>query len=234
MMLDLWKLLTVALSIIAILILLPSFTGSFIIGERVRVELFIMSYCPYGTQALKGILPAIEALGGSVDFNLRFVDYVMHGKPEIDENLREYCIQEEQPLKLIPYLYCFLEQGDWQSCLTSVRINTNLINNCINRTDDEFNITSLYNDQETWLSGYYPQFNVNTDLNDDYGIRGLPTLVINGEQASPSDRSPQAFLNIICRYFNNDPPACSQQLSTQVPSTGFGFSSSSTSTGSCS
>src|SRR3989344_3434948 len=32
--------------------------------EKPEVELFVMSHCPYGTQIEKGILPAINALGG--------------------------------------------------------------------------------------------------------------------------------------------------------------------------
>jgi len=49
-----------------------------------------MSYCPYGTQIEKGILPVINALGNKIKFSLKFVDYAMHGKKEIDENSRQY------------------------------------------------------------------------------------------------------------------------------------------------
>jgi len=60
--------------------------------DKPEVELFVMSYCPYGTQMEKGILPAFDTLGDTVDAELKFVDYAMHGEKEVKENLRQYCI----------------------------------------------------------------------------------------------------------------------------------------------
>ena len=77
-------------------------------ADQPEVELFVMSYCPYGTQMEKGILPVLKTLGDSVDMELKFVDYAMHGEKELKENLNQYCIQENEPQKLAPYLECFL------------------------------------------------------------------------------------------------------------------------------
>lgn len=74
------------------------------------VRLFIMSYCPYGTQMEKGILPVLDTLKDKIKFTLEFVDYSMHNdkanndRKELDENLRQYCIQKNQPDKLNTYL----------------------------------------------------------------------------------------------------------------------------------
>ena len=82
-------------------------------SDKPSVELFVMSYCPYGTQAEKGILPVVELLGDKIDFNLRFVYYAMHpSQGEVEENLRQYCIQKDQKSKFNDYLECFLEEGD--------------------------------------------------------------------------------------------------------------------------
>ena len=43
-----------------------------------EVELFIMTHCPYGTQAEKGIIPAFEVLGNTIEGKIRFVHYFMH------------------------------------------------------------------------------------------------------------------------------------------------------------
>ena len=80
-------------------------------NDKPTVELFVMSHCPYGTQIEKGIIPAIEALGDKVDFNLKFCSYAMHGEQELREELNQYCIQKEQKDKLLPYLKCFLKEG---------------------------------------------------------------------------------------------------------------------------
>ena len=65
-------------------------------AQKPKVELFVMSHCPYGTQIEKGIIPAIEKLGDNVDFVLEFCDYAMHGKKELDEQLVQHCIQKNE------------------------------------------------------------------------------------------------------------------------------------------
>ena len=59
-------------------------------AETVSVELFVMSHCPYGVQMEKGILPVLKLLDTRIDFSLKFVDYAMHGKTELDEQTRQY------------------------------------------------------------------------------------------------------------------------------------------------
>ena len=197
-----------------------------------------MAMCPYGTQAEKGIIPALEALGNKIDFHLRFVSYSMHGKNEIDENTRLYCVQKEAPKKLYDYMKCYLNENDpskWESCISEVGIDKSKIDSCISSVDSEFKITELYNDKSTWNGGRYPQYNVDKGLNDEYGVRGSPTLVING-QVVKSARDSASYLDTICQAFNNAPEECGTKLSSTSPNPGFGYGSSgsSGSSGSCS
>jgi hypothetical protein len=48
--------------------------------EKPDVDVFVMSYCPFGTQIEKGLLPVWDLLGDKINLNIRFVDYAMHGK----------------------------------------------------------------------------------------------------------------------------------------------------------
>ena len=91
--------------------------------KKTEVDLFVMSYCPYGTQAQKAMVPVMSLLGDKADINIRFVDYIMHGKKEIDENTVQYCIQKEEREKLVDYLECFLESMDSESCIKEANIN---------------------------------------------------------------------------------------------------------------
>jgi len=190
------------------------------------VELFVMSHCPYGTQMEKAIIPALKTLGDSVDFQLKFVNYAMHGKPELDEQLSEFCIQKEQPDKLISYLECFLEDGDSQKCVDSTGLNQELLNTCIKSSDEEFAVTKSFEDKSTWKSGSFPPFLIYEEENKKYGVAGSPTFVVNGEMIQPSSRTPKALLDTICSAFTNAPEECSQELSTEVPIPGFGWESS--------
>ena len=187
-----------------------------------KVELFIMAYCPYGTQAEKGFIPAIKTLGDNIDAKIRFVYYAMHDKLELDEQLKEYCIQEEQPDKFLDYLECFLEDGDSDRCIIEVGIDENELNSCVSKIDSEFKITEKYNDKSTWLNGKYPLFDIDKDLNEQYDIGGSPTLVINGKVVS-SGRDSASYLDVICQAFNEAPSECSLELLDMTYSPGFGY-----------
>ncbi len=189
-------------------------------SDKPEIELFVMSYCPFGTQMEKGLLPVLETLGNKINFTLKFNDYAMHDKAELDENLVQYCIQKEQPEKLTAYLSCFLEAGDSDTCLAA-NANEKTINSCVDKTDKEFKVTENFNNKVDWR-GSFPGFNVNKDDNDKYNVGGSPTLVINGTTVS-SARDSASLLKTICTAFNNAPEECSTQLNNQSPTSGFGF-----------
>lgn len=194
-------------------------------NDKPVVELFVMSYCPYGTQMEKGLLPVLETLGNKVDFSLKFNDYAMHEKQELDENLVQYCIQKEQPEKLTAYLQCFLAEGKGAECLSQVA-DKGKINSCVSKTDKEFKVSENYASKTDWR-GSFPGFNVNKADNTKYGVGGSPTLIINGKEVS-SGRDSASILATICAAFNEAPEACSQQLNNQSPTPGFGFDFSAT------
>lgn len=175
-------------------------------SDKPKVELFVMSYCPYGTQAEKGLIPTIKALGDKVDAKIRFVHYTMHGEKEDVENYRQICIREEQSAKFYDYLIAFLEKGDYASSLTKAGIDQTKLNSCM---------ANNY----TKAKQYYE---VDKALSQQYGVQGSPTLVINGVEAN-SARDPASYLKTICGVFNTAPSTeCSAQLSSASPSPGFG------------
>lgn len=211
-------------------------TGEVPKSDKPDVKLFVMTYCPYGLQAQKMFLSVYNLFKDKADMGIYFVDYVMHyipEKTEINENLRQYCIQKEQKEKYYDYLSCFVEAGNSAQCLIDAKIDQTKMSSCISATDQQYNITSLYNDQSSWLSGQYPQFNVNADLSQQYGVQGSPTLVINGTIVELSSRSPEQFKQAICQAFNTPPAECSQTLSDTAFSTGFGQGTGSSTSGSC-
>lgn len=194
-----------------------------------NVELFVMAYCPYGTQEEKGIIPAVEALKGKINFSVKFVYYAMHGKKEVDENTRQYCIQKGQNDKYLPYLACFLNNTDssdqyYSKCIASTGINSTSLDACMNATDATYNITGIYNDQANWLNGQFPIYPIYMADNQKYGVQGSPTLVINGAEAS-AGRDSASLLLAMCNAFSAKPAECSTTLSSAAPSAGFGYSS---------
>lgn len=204
-------------------------------SDKPKVEVFVMSHCPYGTQMEKGLIPVIETLNDKADIEIKFVDYAMHGKTELDEQLNQYCINKEEPEKYLPYLKCFLEEGKTADCLTRAEINTTTVNACVTATDNEYKVTELFNDKSTWQGGQFPQFNIYKEENELYGVQGSPTTVINGVIVENMPRSSSGILNQICLAFNDQPEECQTELSSDAPSAGFGYEGTGTnSAASCS
>ncbi len=201
------------------------------LAEVSKVELFVMSHCPYGTQIEKGILPVLEVLGDKVDFELKFCDYAMHGQKEIDEQLNQYCIQKEQNAKFLPYLTCFLANSDSESCLQEFSVNINELEICTDRTDKEFSISSNYVDKSTW-KGAFPSFNIYKKETNAYRVSGSPSLVINGTKVA-SGRDADSLLAVICSGYKNPPIECETKLNNINPAPGFGFSGTADTNATC-
>lgn len=189
-------------------------------SDKPEVELFVMSYCPYGTQMEKGILPAIAALGKKVNFEIKFNDYAMHGDKELKENLVQYCIQKEQSSKYSDYLTCFLKSSDSASCLASAGIDTKKNDSCVASTDKKYSVTANAA-SNTDYKGTYPSFNVYQEDNAKYNVGGSPTLIVNGTEVS-SARDSASLLKTICSAFEEAPEECSAALSSAAPAAGFG------------
>ena len=218
-------------------------------SDKPEVKVFVMSYCPYGLQAQKMYLPVYNLLKEKADMAIHFVNYAMHGKIEIDENLRQHCIQKEQTDKFAAYLGCFTVDtqysacttgdcvADYGKCLNSAGVDQKQLSACVATADKEFGITKDYSDKSTWSGGVYPKFAVDDALNAKYQVQGSPTIIINGKDASQavSIRSPEKFKQIVCTAFNNQPEECNTTLSEDQAAPMFGAetSASGTASGSC-
>lgn len=189
-------------------------------SDQPSVELFVMSHCPYGTQMEKGILPVLDALGNKIDFELKFVDYAMHGEKELKEQLNQYCIQKNEPDKFNAYLKCFVQSDNFDSCASSVNINRTSLSSCVDQTDREYKVMENFRNQVGY-QGSFPGFDVHKADNLKYGVAGSPTLVINGQEVS-SPRDPASLLRVICSAFNEEPSECSLILPSESPAPGFG------------
>ncbi len=176
-------------------------------ADKPKVELFVMTHCPYGTQAEKGFIPAILEFGNEIDASIKFVHYFLHD-PEEAETPRQVCIREEQSDKFNPYLKCFLEDGDSDRCILETGVDKSKVQECIDSGRAE---------------GYYE---VDSALSQSYGVGGSPTLVVNGQIVS-SGRDAASYADTICQAFNIPPELCgSLDLDSTSPSPGFGYGTS--------
>ncbi len=192
-------------------------------SDKPVVELFVMSHCPYGTQIEKGIIPVMEALGSKADIKIKFVNYAMHGKKELDEQLNQYCINKEQGGKYLPYLKCFLKAGDASACLKESGVDEKKLSACVSATDKQYKVSEVFNKGESAWGSTFPPFDIYKAENEKYGVQGSPTLVINGEQIS-SGRDAASLAGAICGAFSDGkkPAECDGKFDSASPAPGFG------------
>lgn len=115
-------------------------------ADRVPVDLYVMSLCPFGVQAENGLLPVAEALKGYVDVRIHYIASevegstgpiptfrALHGQPEVDENIRQLCVQKHFPAQHPKYLLKRNESyksPDWQSAAKAVGVDVSKIEAC--------------------------------------------------------------------------------------------------------
>ena len=199
--------------------------------DKPNVKMFVMSYCPYGEQAEAGLGPAIEAIGlDKISFEPHFVIYSnyqgggpnycfdneslycsMHGINEIREDIRQMVIWKYWPDKWWTYVdkvNAETSTGDIESKWAGIATSVGLSSTEIQQKFDSEAMTLLA---------------AESALNEQYSVRGSPTILINDVQYS-GGRAADAFQSGICGAFNTPPSGCSATLNATA----------STASGSCS
>ena len=189
-------------------------------SDKPKADLFIMSYCPYWLQAQKWILDVMEKMWSVADIKIKFVQYLMHGRKEAEENVRQYCIQEEQTSKYTKYLECFLKE-EWksESCLSEAWINKSKLNSCYNSTMEKYNI-----EKELASGKQNPSFGINADEALQFWVQWSPTLVINWTIVQ-AWRSANDYKEAICGDFTKKPAICNEDFVKTAYDPQFGFTS---------
>jgi len=188
--------------------------------DKPTVELFVMSFCPYGVQAEQTMKPVIDLLGSKADIKVRFIVTVngdtidkiqsLHGTTEAQEDARQLCIAKNYDqatfwkylMEIDSNCYGKITTSDaaaldtcWKAAADKAGIDKDKIATCASGAEA---ITLLKAEQAAA---------------DKYGVSGSPTLVINGVTYSGS-RTPDAFKTAICGAFNTQPSECSQTLTS--------------------
>ncbi|MBI5207121.1 MAG: hypothetical protein HY934_04945 [Candidatus Firestonebacteria bacterium] len=95
--------------------------------NKIKLELFVMSYCPYGNNAEEEIYNLIQEFKRFIDFEIKFIidednnAYTsLHGEAEIEEDLRQLVIKNIFRDKFWDYLLCRnnnLKKDNYKECL---------------------------------------------------------------------------------------------------------------------
>lgn len=198
-------------------------------AQKPELEAFVVSYCPYGLQMQRTLVPINDLIGKVANIKVRYIGSVengkitsMHGDQEAQENLKQICIREEQADKYWKYLSCFMKAtGKSENCSKEVGIDTSKLEVCMTKGKG------------------LEYAKVDFASQNKYGVSGSPSLFLNGEKVSEFNfggRTAEAVKTMICCGMSQKAKECDTALSTDQANTAFAeqYSSGSVSgTGSC-
>ena len=97
--------------------------------EPNKLDLFVMSQCPFGVKAFTAMQEVLKNFAGKAAFNVHFIANgdakagfkSLHGQGEVDENIRELCAAKYYPknYQYMDYIWCRnvnIRDANWESC----------------------------------------------------------------------------------------------------------------------
>ncbi len=182
--------------------------GGAIVADHVnpgaaKVELYVMSQCPYGVQAENAFKDAVEKLGADLDFKVDFIGQTgadgalssMHGPKEVMGDTVQVCAQKYTP-KWFQLILCQNKNSrevdtNWEACATEIGAPVDKIRTCANGDEGKKLLKESF------------------DRSEKKGARGSPTIYVGGNQYQ-GGRRPNDFMKAICgAYSDKKPAACS-------------------------
>jgi Gamma interferon inducible lysosomal thiol reductase (GILT) len=188
-------------------------------SARPSVQLFVMSFCPYGVQAENAMKPVADLLGTKADIQVHYIATVsgdsvdsvqsLHGTPEAKEDLRQLCVATYSPQKYWSYLMAvnaqcypvYRDARQLEQCQKNVTatlgIDTDAIETCAGGSEG------------------LGLLRADVAIAKNLKIAMSPTLILNG-QGYNGQRTPEAYKQAICDRFETPPAECSVNLAGQA------------------
>ena len=184
-------------------------------SDKPIVDLYVMSFCPYGNEAEKTMQPVYDLLKNKIDFNVHFIVSVdgttvqsLHGQKEVDQNEREACVLNESGkdkwMLFASYVNnnCGSDGSCWEDAAKAASLDVNKIKSCV--TSKGLNLMKS-----------------EAAASDAANANGSPTLIINGVESSSVYQygDSNAYKETICSACTTAPAECSQELTVGASTT---------------
>ncbi len=182
--------------------------------EKVDTNLYVMSQCPYGTQAVDTIAGVKDKLGDAVNLNINYILYPasqfagkeaqycldglcsMHGVNEVKGDIVQLCAMKYNPDDYLKMITCQNQDAssipdNWEQCASAAGLNVDKIKACYEGDEGKQLLEQ------------------SAAKSDEAKATGSPTIYINDSQYTGS-RSENDFMRAICSAYQDDekPSAC--------------------------
>ncbi len=172
--------------------------------NAVKLDFYLMSQCPFGTQVADAIEPVLKKLGSSVDFNMYFIAddngdgtfSSLHGQPEVDGDIVQLCAAKHNPDKYMDMIVCQNKNagaipGNWEQCAKDSGLDAEKIKACFEGGEGK------------------ELMSASIKASREVGATGSPTIYLNDEPYA-GGRTENDFMRAICNAFEGTKPdACS-------------------------
>ena len=177
-------------------------------NDKPNVDLYVMSFCPYGNKAEDTLKPAYDLLKNKVNFNFHYIVSTngnevqsLHGVKEVVQNEREACVLKadgkDKWMGFVTYVNekCGSDGSCWEAGAKGLGINTAKVNACVS-------------------SQGLALMRQNEKDSNAAKASGSPTMLINGVSARDVYQygNSEAYKQVICAGFTNPPQECQTQL----------------------
>jgi hypothetical protein len=177
-----------------------------------KVDLYVMSFCPYGNQAEDTMFPVFDLLKDKADFNVHYIVSVsgndiqsLHGAKEAVQNEREACVAKYYDMNKWFYFAtmvndnCGSDGSCWESAATVLDLNKAMINDCVAKEGVALMVQS-------------------EAASNAANASGSPTLLINGVNNAKVYEygNSEGYKQAICDSFTTAPSECSVALSAST------------------
>jgi hypothetical protein len=184
-------------------------------SDKPAVDLYVMSFCPYGNKAEDTLASVYALLKNKVDFNFHYIVnssggqiQSLHGQKEVDQNEREACVlknyDKDKWMDFVTYVNanCGSDGSCWEAGAKSLSLDTAKISSCVASSGADL-------------------MKVEEKASTDAGASGSPTMLINGTTTKSVYQygNSNAYKQAICSAFNTAPEECSKELSAQTSTT---------------
>lgn len=174
-----------------------------------NLQVFIMSDCPYGREAIKALKEIINNFK-TLNYEIHYIAsetsagfQSLHGQYEVDEDIIQLCTKKYSPEQWFNYVYCRSSKGvngiDWKTCAKENNVDIQKVEACFNSDGKEL-------------------LRQDIKIADSLGITGSPTWLANnrytfgGISADPVKTS-------FCQY-NQELTGCENTLSSTTAVSG--------------
>ncbi len=184
-------------------------------NDKPTVDLYTMSFCPFGNKAEDTLKPVYDLLKNKVNFNFHYIvnsegDAIrsLHGDKEVAQNEREACVLKtygkDKWFTFVSYINknCSSDGSCWEAGIKNAGLSVAAVNSCVSSQG-----VTLMKENEK--------------VSNAAGANGSPTFLINEVLSNVvySYGDSEGYKKAICSAFNKAPAECAKVLSSATTTT---------------